>query len=189
VETEANGLLTYDREIIKLDLERAAAVNKGDVSKIPELRVVVPSSQFKPQLWRYTVEQPAKDWYKPDFKDAAWKEGPGGFGTRGTPGAVVRTEWKTDDIWIRREVDIADDKLGEVLLTMHHDEDAEVYINGVLAVKEGGFITGYAEFALTKEGRAALKKGKNVLAVHCHQTAGGQYIDVGLLEVKPLSSR
>jgi hypothetical protein len=184
VETEANGLLTYDREIIKLDLERAAAVNKGDVSKIPQLRVLVPSSQFKPQMWRYTVEQPAKDWYKPDFKDAAWKEGPGGFGTSGTPGAVVRTEWKTDDIWIRREVDIADDKLGEVLLTMHHDEDAEVYINGVLAVKEAGFITGYGEFGLTKEGRAALKKGKNVLAVHCHQTTGGQYIDVGLLEVK-----
>jgi hypothetical protein len=189
VETEANGLLTYDREVIKVDLDRAAAVNRGDLSKVPVLRVLVPSSQDKPQKWRYTFDKPANDWYKPDFKDTDWKEGPGGFGTRGTPGAMVRTEWKTDDIWIRREVEISDDNLGEVLLSMHHDEDAEVYINGVLAVKEAGYITGYSEFALTKEGRDALKKGKNVLAVHCHQTTGGQYIDVGLLEVQKPAPR
>ena len=79
---------------------------------------------------------------------------------------------------------LRDDNLGDVLLTMHHDEDAEVYLNGVLAAKVNGYISNYEEFALTKEGRAALKKGKNVLAVHCHQTTGGQYIDVGLLELK-----
>ena len=184
VETEANGLLTYDREVVKLDLDRAAAVNKGDVSKIPQPRVLVASSQDKPQTWRYTLEQPAKDWYKPDFKDADWKEGPGGFGTKGTPGAIVRTEWKTDDIWLRREVEIADDKLGDVLLSLHHDDDVEVYINGVLAVKLDGYTTNYEEFAPTKEARAALKKGKNVLAVHCHQRTGGQYIDLGLVELK-----
>jgi beta-galactosidase/beta-glucuronidase len=184
VETEVNGLMTYDREVIKLDLDRAAAVNRGDVSKVPEFRVLVPSSQDKAQTWRYTFEKPDKEWFAADFKDADWKEGPGGFGTKGTPGAVVRTEWKTDDIWIRRTVEVADDNFGEVLLSLHHDEDAEVYINGVLAAKVEGFITGYEEVPLTKEGRTALKKGKNVLAVHCHQTTGGQYIDVGLVELK-----
>ena len=31
------------------------------------------------------LEKPAGDWFKPDFKDAGWKEGKGGFGTFAPP--------------------------------------------------------------------------------------------------------
>ena len=102
---------------------------------------------------------------------------------KGTPGAVVRTEWKTDDIWLRRQVDWPAARSAKPELMVHHDEDVEVYINGVLAGKAGGFISDYEEMAMTPEGAAALKPGKNVLAVHCHQTLGGQYIDVGIISV------
>jgi hypothetical protein len=184
VETEVNGLLTYDRAVIKVDLERAAAVNKGNVSHIPQVTVLVPTSQEKGQTWRYTFDKPADGWFKPDFDDAGWKEGPGGFGTRRTPGAVVRTEWKTDDIWIRREFTLPEGDFKNLHLLLHHDEDAEVYLNGVVAAKVPGFITDYEEVPISKEALAALKPGKNRFAVHCKQTTGGQYIDVGIVEVK-----
>ena len=67
---------------------------------------------------------------------------------------------------------------------LHHDEDAEVYVNGVLALKASGFISGYEVFPFTPEGRAAFKPGKNQIAIHCHQTAGGQYVDFGLVDVQ-----
>src|SRR5262249_46328444 len=138
VESEANGLITYDREVIKVDLERVSAANRGDLSRVPEVVVVVPTSEEKAQKWRYTTAKPADGWFRPDFKAEGWKEGPGGFGTAGTPGAVVRTEWKTNDIWVRRDFELPKVEAKELYLLMHHDEDAEVYLNGVLAAKVTG---------------------------------------------------
>ena len=58
-----------------------------------------------------------------------------------------------------------------------------MYVNGVLAAKVSGYITDYDELPISDEARAALKPGKNLLAVHCHQTTGGQYIDVGIIAI------
>jgi hypothetical protein len=185
VETEGNGLLTYDREINKVVPERAAAVNTGKLPPVPVLKEVVATSQLKAATWRFTCTAPAADWFKPEFQDAVWTAGPGGFGTQSTPGAVVRTEWKTPDIWMRRDFDWPATKSGKPVLFVHHDEGVEIYINGVLACKADGFLSEYEEMPLTPEGLAALKPGKNVLAVHCHQTAGGQYVDVGISTEMP----
>ena len=185
VETEGNGLMTYDREINKVIVERAAAVNSGKVPPPPIVKEIVPTSQRKGIAWRYTFDKPAADWIKPEFADAAWKEGPGGFGTKETPGTVVRTEWKTADIWLRREFAWPAGKIANPEFLVHHDEDVEIYINGVLAGKADGFITDYVELTMTPAGIAALKPGKNQFAVHCHQTTGGQYIDVGIISVTP----
>lgn len=181
VETECNGLLTYDREIIKPDLKQTAAANRGE---LPKVGTVVPTSQAEGLPWRYSLEKPAEGWQKPDFDDAQWKEGPGGFGTKMTPGAVVRTEWKTHDIWLRRTFEMPDTK-GDLSLLVHHDEDVEVYINGILAATSTGFTTDYEELSISKEALASLKPGKNVFAVHCKQTQGGQYIDVGMIRIVP----
>ena len=185
VETEANGLVTYDRAALKVDVARIAAVNRGDVSRVPQVVEVLPTSRAKAQTWAWTIDKPTEGWSKADFEAKGWKSGPAGFGTKGTPGAVVRTEWKTGDIWIRREFDLPKGDLGEVSLLMHHDDDAEVYLNGVLALKVKGYTSDYEEFALPKAALGALKPGKNTIAIHCHQYAGGQYIDAGLIRLVP----
>ena len=46
-----------------------------------------------------------------------------------------------------------------------------------------GFVTGYEQWPMAAAAKDALRPGKNLLAIHCHQTAGGQYIDLGLVDV------
>jgi len=183
VEVEVNGLMTYDREVIKFDLAETAKWHQTLFTPPPEYRELVPTSEKTAQKWRYTTAKPADGWEKPDFDATKWTEGDGGFGTNDTPGTAVRTEWKTPDIWVRRTFELKELPKGELWLRMHHDEDAEVFINGVLAARVTGYTTGYAEVPLTTAGQNALKAGSNTIAIHCKQTGGGQYIDAGLVEV------
>jgi len=183
VEVEVNGLMTYDRELVKMDPKRIADANRGKLPPRPRVVEVVPTALTERPKWRYTTEKPSDDWFKPAFDAGSWKEGSAGFGTRGTPGAVVRTEWKTGDIWLRRNFDLPVEKTSDLKLLLHHDEDAEVYINGVLAAQASGYTSDYEQLDLSIDGRAALKPSGNVLAVHCHQTDGGQYIDAGLVRI------
>jgi hypothetical protein len=156
----------------------------------PEIKPVVPDACVEPISWRFTTQKPPDDWYKTDFDDGDWKHGPAGFGTAGTPGAVVRTEWKTADIWIRRSFDFPQVAFHDLQFSLHHDEDVEIYLNGVLAATAKGYITDYELVPINATAKAALKPGgKNVLAVHCHQTTGGQYIDVGIVDVIDLETK
>lgn len=131
--------------------------------------------------WQYTTVDPGKGWYMPDAKPAdCWKTGQAGFGKHGTPGGRVKSIWNTPDIWMRGQYVMPKGQdAAKLSLEVCHDEDFEVYINGVLAARAAGHIKDYALYAISPEARKALKVGPNVIAVHCHQTRGGQYIDVG----------
>ncbi len=180
VEYEGNGLLTYDREVIKMKADDIASANRGHFLPEPKLAALSPTAQEHPVQWRYTTEKPPTNWAQPDFNDRHWKEGPSGFGVKDTPGAIIGTEWKGPDIWLRREFTLHDSVPRDVRIMIHHDDDAEVYVNGVQSFRSRGYTTEYEEFDAHDETLKALIPGKNVLAVHCHQVRGGQYIDVGL---------
>jgi hypothetical protein len=87
VETELNGLLTYDRDVLKPDLRRMQSAILAPLAQY-SCSTVVPSSQTTGQTWKYTTSSPASNWNATNFSDAAWSSGLGGFGTAGTPGAA-----------------------------------------------------------------------------------------------------
>ncbi|MBM3494047.1 MAG: DUF1793 domain-containing protein, partial [Armatimonadetes bacterium] len=150
----------------------------------PQVTVVVPSADREPAEWRYTFDDPGAGWEKPDFDHGQWSVGKSGFGSQGTPGAAIGTRWTGPHIWLRRTFELKQTDLDGLNLWVHHDEDAAIYINGVLAARLPGFVTEYGDIEIRPAARAALKPGANTLAVHCRQTTGGQYVDVGLVRVK-----
>ena len=183
VEIEVNGIMTYDRKVVKMDLDQIAAAARKLYAAPPRVSVIAPTSQDEPQAWRYVTNKPADDWFAVDYDDADWKEGKGAFGNvtkRGLGRDPVKTKWDTSDIWLRRSFDLDDVPRGELYLRIRHDEDAEIYVNGQLAAKRDGVATSYELTPVESEVGSLLQKGKNEIAVHCRQTEGDQFIDVGL---------
>ena len=58
------------------------------------------------QNWEgaYTFDEPKEGWEKPDFNDRKWKRGEASFGTSNQP--HLRTTWKTEHIWVRRQIEV-----------------------------------------------------------------------------------
>jgi hypothetical protein len=182
VEVEVNGLMTYDRAVVKLPASAVAAAKSLFAAPFT-LRTVVPTSLAEGQSWRFTVAAPADNWFATAFDDTGWSQGIGGFGKAGTPGSVIRTPWTTPDIWLRRSFELTSKALVNPHWRIHHDEDADIYLNGVLVAHLTGYTSGYQRIPLDARARATLRAGTNVVAIHVHQTTGGQYIDLGLDEV------
>ncbi|HSY44278.1 MAG TPA: DUF4965 domain-containing protein [Candidatus Acidoferrum sp.] len=178
--------MLYDKPVWQkyASRDQTKAANWAAMPEPPKVTVILPAADKQPAMWSYTTVRPVGSWMTSGFDDSAWRHGKSGFGTRGTPGAFIGTVWSTDDIWLRREINLSPATYDDLEGWLHHDEDAEVYINGVLALKTSGFIVNYDAFPLTTAGKAALKPGKNMIAIHCHQTVGGQYVDFGLVDVQ-----
>lgn len=147
------------------------------ISKQP-LSWIVPLGRDGESEWKYTTETAPSGWTKPEFDDAAWTSGAAGFGTA-VPHAEPKTPWHSADIYLRRSFKLEQAPVS-IQLTVYHDEDVDVDVNGVRVFTERGALAEYKNVMLTSEALRAFKKGDNYLAVHCHQTVGGQYIDLGL---------
>ncbi|MEO7714694.1 MAG: DUF4965 domain-containing protein, partial [Capsulimonas sp.] len=144
--------------------------------KAPIVTVVAPLQQ----TWRYTTDKPSDDWSKPGFDDSGWKQGQAGFGNQG----ANHTDWNSNDIWIRRTLTVPQGNLKDLQFNVFHDEDIDIYVNGVLAAQEGSYATTVVTLPILPAAKALLKPGATVtIAAHCHQTVGGQGLDVGLANV------
>lgn len=151
------------------------------------LQIVLPSARRGGHVWRYTTERPSDNWAQPSFNDSGWQTGKSGFGTEGTPGAIVGTKWGTGEIWLRTKITMPRLSPEDVVwLEVHHDEDCEIYVNGKLLWREGGYLTRYKTVRLPPEQIALFREGENTIAVHCRQTVGGQFVDVGFIVLKQI---
>lgn len=143
------------------------------------LTTLLPTANLERWQAAYTMEQPAQGWNGVSFDDASWKTGKAAFGTKDMK--HLGTEWNTNDIWVRRSFELADDLSQETLyLRYSHDDVFELYLNGEKLVGTDLSWKDDVTIELTPAAKAKLRKGKNVIAAHCHNTTGGAYVDFGL---------
>ena len=182
VEIETNGLMTYDR-IFKCDPAQIARANRFQYPQPTYLPLAVVSVP-EPQMWKVTTTAPPANWNQPGFDDAAWQSAPGAFGGKMVGGPTINSPWESSDIWLRRSFNagnLSKTELDQLVLRQYHDDGVEIYINGVLAYKDGGAIHDYVTQAISDEARAAIvPNAPNVLAVHCHDSGGDRHVDVGI---------
>ena len=140
-------------------------------------KTLLPASDEKDYQFSYSENEPAKNWESLSFDDSAWKKGNAPFGLNaGKP----KTRWASKDLWLRRAFTLNDAIKDKLFLKMTHDDNIEVYLNGEQVYSHQGWVDNFKYIPLDDAVKAKLKKGKNVLAIHIANTAGGQYIDAGL---------
>jgi hypothetical protein len=186
VMTEINGLMTYDR-VPKAEIARIAEANHFTLA-MPTYAAIVPTSEEAAQAWKYTTTKPSDEWAMPDYSDAQWTAGKGGFGDAKHQGA---TPWTTSDIWLRRHFNpgtLSIDEIANLVVKEYNVGEVEIYINGVsafsLTARNSTRTEGsepYEYRAVSNDSRASIKiDSDNVLAIHCMRGGADQFIDAGL---------
>ena len=188
VETEANGLVTYDRKVVKYPTDKMREMHKR-VEKIALSTKPMARKCFMPKgteekvVWKYTFEKPQGEWSHPSFNDDMWSQGEGGFGNKiivRDLGAKPKTEWDTKEIYLRRVFMLKEVPDENIEMDIFYDEDPVVYVNGVEVFKQEGYNQGYTPVLIKKEDvKKIFKKGENVIAIGCKNANGGAMIDLG----------
>ena len=145
--------------------------------------VIQPSAEESQVVWKYTNDNPSGDWFKVGFDASGWNEGKSGFGTFAGSASKFGTRWDSSDIWLRRTFELEKKPVGDVQLKIFFDDSVEVYLNGSEIYSGKMFLVDYKLERLSEDALSKFRVGENVLAVHCRQDDGGQYIDAGLIGV------
>ena len=117
----------------------------------------------------------------------SWKEGESGFGTHETPGAHASAPSGTrpisgcgESLICRTRQRIACSSTSTTTKTPRFTSTA------CSPCVPANYTTDYEQLPIRADSRwPPSSRPSNVLAVHCHQTAGGQYIDVGIVTLEP----
>ncbi len=134
----------------------------------------------KPYEAKYTETDPGAGWMNENFDDSKWKTGTAPFGNAK---GESKTMWMTESIWVRRIFKLNDVDLNKIFLKLRHDDDVEVYLNGEKIYScVNCRISKYINYPIDDTIKNKLKKGDNVLAMHCINPRGGAWLDAGIVE-------
>lgn len=144
-----------------------------------EYKDLLPTADGQSYTVKYTEQQPDKSWTKLGYKDNDWQSGVAPFSDNQ---GEAKTIWTSKDLWVRRVFKINNLNLGKLFLKINHDDNVEVFLNGANIYEAKGWTNKFIFLDVNKAIKKNLKIGENVLAIHCANTAGGAYLDAGIVQ-------
>ncbi len=140
---------------------------------------VLPASDEQAYDFAYTESEPPTGWMTTSFDEGSWKKGAAPFTDNREAGGTL---WRSRNIWVRRTFELESTAdLRKLLLKLNHDDNTEVYLNGEKIYSHVGWLNKFQYFAIPEAAASKLVKGKNVLAIHVANTAGGAWLDAGIV--------
>lgn len=167
-------------------LEAGAAPVRLELGRSAHLPVRLDWRRVDERRWLFTEERPSPGWFERDYEASGWRAGGPSFG-EAQPHARGETPWTGDAIWVRREFDWSE-PADAFALALFHDDDLDVWINGVPALSLSGYVTAYAVHDVADAARAALRPTGNVLAFRCRQDFGGRFVHVAPVDRRQRAS-
>ena len=142
------------------------------------LKSIVPVGDETAYTVKYVTAEPSAGWMKEGFDDSKWKTTQAPFGDN----EQAKTKWTEGDLWVRRSFDLASTDINELYLRMQHDDNIQVYLNGEEIYKCNCWNGKIENYKMDDAVKSKMKKGKNVLAIHIANTAGGSWLDAGFAD-------
>ncbi|MBO9204309.1 MULTISPECIES: glutaminase family protein [Niastella] len=140
-------------------------------------KTIVTASDETGYTVRYSETQPPADWTSANFNDVNWRSGQAPIGDNEK---IAKTTWRSNHIWVRRSFTITNlAAINELFLKLNHDDNVEVFLNGKKIYDKVGWTNSFQYHPIDK---ADLKAGQNIMAIHLENTAGGRFLDFGLVD-------
>ncbi len=195
------------RRIVALHRQATSELRSGEASAATLLQydktlytddrevTLVADARTTPPAWKYTDVDPGEGWAKLGFDATGWKSGVGQFGdlkkeVRDTDrGAKIATPWSGEHLWLRIEFDLPAEKLENFRLEARASSVFHAFLNSVPVADSNHDRAGYYDYVVPAEAAAALKAGRNVLAVRATRLRDeniSQVIDTGLSATRTL---
>lgn len=144
---------------------------------------ILPSAPDEAVRWNYRYDDPGPEWTHMTSGSGGWKSGEAPFGDAAYfPDCP--SVWEGNDLWLRKQFRLGDPGAGELVLQVKVDDEAMIYINGILAGEIETYTSHlYSRVEITDAAREGLKSGLNTIALQCKDTGGARVVDVRLMQL------
>lgn len=192
VEGEVNGLLTYDREVVKVDPAKTSQIFARLYEPAGTKVTLLEDAEIQPALWKVSqLEQKDKDWILNEFDDRTWRQRSAPFSSFDNYFLPEGSFWSEDEsLFLRRSFQVRDVPSEIELKYYLNKADMKVYINGEIVASEkfrGGRKRHYRNKRI-HDAHEFLRKGKNIIAVEVEGKHKEKSFDLGIYSIKALEN-